>query len=127
MLNIFIITAILITGWAFKIAPTQQVFAVAIAVLLAGLAQIAIQIRPLLKKGVSIRPAWDIHSEAFRKIILLMGPMIIGLTVTQINTLADNWIARGLSGSVEKGDFFTLKEYRSAIRSICSRHYLHQG
>ncbi|MBN2456443.1 MAG: murein biosynthesis integral membrane protein MurJ [Sedimentisphaerales bacterium] len=108
ILNIFIIGAVLLTGWVFEIEPKQQVFAVAVAVLVAGLAQIAIQIPPLRASGVSIRPAWDIHSEAFRKIIILMGPMIIGLTVTQVNTLADNVIARFLSGSAEKGDFFTF-------------------
>jgi hypothetical protein len=35
-----------------------------------------------------------------------MGPMILGLTVTQLNTLADGVIAKCLSSTVEKGDFF---------------------
>ncbi|MGD8501276.1 MAG: murein biosynthesis integral membrane protein MurJ [Phycisphaerales bacterium] len=93
VLNIFIIGGILFTGWVLKIEPERQVFFVAAAVLIAGLAQTAIQIPPLRASGVSIRPAWDIYSKAFRKIILLMGPMILGLTVTQINTLADDVIA----------------------------------
>ena len=96
------------TGWMLKIEQKQQFFAVATAVLIAGVVQIAIQIAPLRKNSVSIRPAWDIHSQAFKKIIFLMGPMIIGLTVTQINTLADDIIAWCLSGSAEKGDFFTF-------------------
>ena len=37
-----------------------------------------------------------------------MGPMILGLTVTQINTLADDLIAWWFSGSVEKGTTFIL-------------------
>ena len=93
VLNIFIITGILFTGWVLKIKAEQQVFFVAVAVLIAGLAQIAIQIPSLRAIGISIRPAWDIHSEAFKKIIILMGPMILGLTVTQLNTLADDLIA----------------------------------
>jgi len=101
VLNIFIIASILFTGWVLKIKPQQQVFFVAAAVLIAGLVQIAIQIPSLRASGVSIRPAWDIHSEAFRKIIILMGPMIIGLTVTQLNTLADDIIA--LSFMNERG------------------------
>lgn len=108
VLNIFIISAILLTGWAFKIPPAHQVFIVAAAVLAAGLVQIAIQIPPLRANSVRIRPAWDINSEAFRKVMLLMGPMILGLTVTQINTLGDMWIAKFFSGSMEKGEFFTL-------------------
>lgn len=93
VLNIFIITSILFTGRVLKIKAEQQVFFVAVAVLIAGLVQIAIQIPFLRRSGVSIRPAWDIHSEAFKKIIILMGPMIFGLAATQINTLADDIIA----------------------------------
>jgi len=101
VLNIFIITAILFSGWVLEWPPQKQVFFVAVAVLLAGLAQIAIQLPPLRAAGVSLRPAWDIRSEAFKNIIKMMGPMIIGLTVTQINTLADDLIA--LSFMTEKG------------------------
>ncbi len=108
VLNIFIISALMLTGWAFKMPAKQQVFLIAAAVLLAGVVQIAIQISPLRASGVTIRPAWDIHSKAFRKVIFLMAPMIIGLTATQLNTLADTWIAKVFSGSAIKGDFFTL-------------------
>ena len=93
VLNIFIICSIVFTGWILKINARQQVFFVAAAVLIAGIGQIAIQIPFLRAGGVSIRPAWDIHSKAFKRVILLMGPMIIGLTVTQLNTLADDIIA----------------------------------
>ena len=108
VLNICIIGSILLTGWAFKIEAQQQVFYVAFAVLIAGVAQIAIQVPPLRAAGVSIRPGWQIHSDAFKKIIILMGPMILGLTVTQINTLADDLIAWWFSGSPEKGASFIL-------------------
>lgn len=93
VLNIFIIGSILFTGWVLKIKPEQQVFFVAVAVLFAGLAQLMIQIPSLRASGVSIRPAWDIHCAPFKKVIILMGPMILGLTVTQLNTLADDIIA----------------------------------
>lgn len=108
ILNIFIITSVLLTGWIFKIPAGRQVFIVAIAVLTAGLVQIAIQIPSLRASGVFIRPKWDVQSEAFKKIIFLMTPMIIGLTATQLNTLADTWIARFFSGSATKGEFFTF-------------------
>jgi len=107
-LNIFIIGSILLTGWVFGLEAREQLFFVAVAVLIAGLAQIAIQIPPLRAGGISIRPAWGIHSEAFKKIVVLMGPMILGLTATQINTLADDLIAWWFSGSAEKGEFFVL-------------------
>lgn len=108
VLNIFIITSILLTGWAFKIKAEHQIFYVALAVLIAGVVQIAIQVPPLRASSVSIRPGWQIRSDAFKKIIILMGPMILGLTVTQINTLADDLIAWWFSGSAEKGTSFVL-------------------
>ncbi len=108
VLNIFIIASLLLTGWAFQIKPEQQVFFVAVAVVIAGIMQIVIQVPPLHSAGVSIKPAWQIYSEGFRKIIILMGPMILGLTVTQINTLADDLIAWWFSSSAEKGLSFVL-------------------
>ncbi|MCF7956515.1 MAG: murein biosynthesis integral membrane protein MurJ [Phycisphaerae bacterium] len=108
VLNIFIIASLCITGWAFGMKAWNQVFVVAVCVLFAGVAQIAIQFPPLRASGVKLRPAWDVHTDAFKKIITMMGPMIIGLTVTQVNTLADDLVAKCLSGSLEKGEFFTF-------------------
>jgi putative peptidoglycan lipid II flippase len=106
VLNVFIIGSLCFSGWVLVMQPTRQVFVVASAVIVAGVVQIAIQIRPLRANGVTIRPAWHVRSEAFKKILLLMGPMVLGLTVTQINTLADDIIARCFSGSLDKGEFF---------------------
>lgn len=108
VLNIFIIGTILLTGWILKIQPRQQVFFVAVAVLVAGLVQMAIQLPPLRAAGVSIRAGWQIYCEPFKKIIYLMLPMVVGLAVTQINTLADDLIAWWFSGSAEKGASFIL-------------------
>jgi putative peptidoglycan lipid II flippase len=108
VLNLFIIGSILLTGWTLKLQAREQLFFVAVAVLIAGVTQIAIQILPLRASGVSIRPAWKTQSDAFKKILILMGPMILGLTVTQINTLADDLIAWWFSASAEKGTSFVL-------------------
>jgi putative peptidoglycan lipid II flippase len=108
VLNIFIISGLCLTGWTLGLEPKQQVFIVAFAVVLAGLMQIVIQIPPLRRHKVGIKPAWQIRSEPFKKIIILMGPMVLGLTVTQINTLADDIIARCLSGSADKGTHFLM-------------------
>lgn len=106
VLNIFIISSLCLGGWAFGMKPGSLVFVVAVAVLVAGLVQIIIQIPPLRAGGISIKPAWEIHTDAFKKIMMMMGPMILGLTVTQINTLVDDLIAWWFSGSAEKGDVF---------------------
>ena len=108
ILNIFIIGSILLTGWLLKVDARAQLFWVAAAVLVAGVMELVIQIPPLWRCGFLLRPAWEVHSEAFKRIILLMGPMVLGLTVTELNTLADDLIAWWFSGSEEKGHFFEL-------------------
>jgi len=107
VLNIFIITSLCFTGWALKTLPRTQVFIVAAAVLLAGLVQIFMQFLPLRARQIHIRPAWQVDSQPFKKIMLLTGPMVIGLTATQINTLSDDFIALWFSGSEDKGLFFS--------------------
>jgi len=106
VLNIFLIGSLCFSGWVLQTQPDRQVFIVAVVVILAGLVQLLIQLPPLWSRGIHIRPAWQIRSDAFKKIILLMGPMVLGLTATQINTLADDFVALWLSGSDEKGQFF---------------------
>lgn len=93
LLNLVLIGGLFATGSILKIRPETQIYMIAFGVLVAGAAQLAIQIPPLRANGVLLAPAWDIRSEGFKKILLLMGPMILGLTVTQINTLLDDVIA----------------------------------
>lgn len=107
VLNICILCSLFLSGWLLALPGEKMVFWIAGGVLLAGLAQIVLQAVILSRYGISLRPAWQVKTEAFKKIMLLMGPMIIGLTVTQVNTLADDIIAKSLSGSLEKGETFT--------------------
>jgi putative peptidoglycan lipid II flippase len=108
LLNIFLIGSLWYTEKILRTPDAKQVFFVSGAVLLAGLAQLAIQIPALRSVGVSIRADWQVHSEAFKKVMLLMAPMILGLAATQINTLVDDITAKCLSGSAEKGEYFYI-------------------
>ena len=102
-LNLVIISALCISGWGCGMIPEKQVYVLAVAVVLAGVLQLIMQVVPLAKHGVTLRPAWQVRTAPFKKVILLMAPMIVGLTVTQVNTLADGVIAKWLSGSEQKG------------------------
>ncbi|NLH15222.1 MAG: murein biosynthesis integral membrane protein MurJ [Phycisphaerae bacterium] len=93
LLNLFLIGGLVITGSVFRIPPESQIYILAICVLIAGAAQLAIQIPPLRSRGIRLIPAWDVQSESFKKVLWLMGPMVLGLTATQINTLMDDVIA----------------------------------
>ena len=108
VLNVFIISSLCFSGWVMKVGGSRQLFIAAGGVMVGGIAQVLMQIVALRGKRISIRPAWEVKSEAFKKILIMMGPMILGLTVTQLNTLADDVIAKCLSGSVDKGEFFTM-------------------
>jgi putative peptidoglycan lipid II flippase len=108
LLNIFIISALLLGDKVLGLEDNQKVFFTAGGVLLAGLAQVAMQIFALRSCGFSFRGGISVHHEGFKKVMLLMGPMILGLTVTQLNTLADDIIAKCFSGSVDKGEFFAF-------------------
>jgi len=108
VLNVFLIAALCVAGWVLGLAPRTQVIVVSAAVVLAGLVQLGMQLPPLRRHGIYLRPAWDVRSEPFRRVLLLMGPMILGLTATQISTLINDFTALWLSGSAEKGEFFTL-------------------
>ena len=108
VLNIVNISTLCLGGWVLGLSPEQHVFLLAFGVLLAGTLQVGMQIVPMYRLGLTLRPAWQVHSEAFKQILWLMGPMILGMAVTQLNTLADDVIAKSLSGSVEKGEFFMM-------------------
>lgn len=108
ILNVFIIGGILFSAYILDLSSYGRLFFVAFSVLVAGLVQIAFQLPPLRKHGVTLRPTLDLRLPAVRKIFFLMVPMILGLTATQINTLADTWIAKFFSGSVEKGEYLIL-------------------
>jgi putative peptidoglycan lipid II flippase len=108
VLNIVNITTLCLGGWAMGLSPEQHVFLLAFGVLAAGVIQVGMQIVPMYRLGLNLRPAWQVHSDAFKQILWLMGPMILGMAVTQLNTLADDVIAKCLSGSVEKGEYFML-------------------
>ena len=108
LLNVMIIGSLCLGAWVLGVTQRALVFVTAAGVLLAGLAQLAMQLPPLWKRGIRLRPAWDVRSPAFRRVLWLMGPMVFGLTATQINTLLDDFIALWLSGSMEKGASFTV-------------------
>jgi len=93
LLNLVLIGGLVATGTVCGIQPENQIYFIAVCVLLAGAAQLAIQMPALRANGVRFFPAWDVRSESFKKVLWLMGPMVLGLTATQINTLIDDVIA----------------------------------
>lgn len=92
----------LIVG-AVWISPhfAEPVFALAWAVLLAGVIQLLFQLPFLGRLGMLPRPQWDTGDPGVRQIMKLMVPALFGVSVSQINLLLDTVIASFLpTGSV---------------------------
>jgi putative peptidoglycan lipid II flippase len=72
-----------------------RITAIAIAVLLGGLGQIAVQWPPLRDEGFRFRAVIDRRDEGLGRILLLMGPGTLGLAATQINLFVNTQLATG--------------------------------
>lgn len=70
-----------------------QAYAIAGAVLVAGVLQMAAQLLMLRRFGFRFDYNWSAGRAAIAKIVRTMGPMLFGLAVTQINTLFDSFVA----------------------------------
>jgi putative peptidoglycan lipid II flippase len=73
----------------------EPIVLIAIATLVGGLGQLAIQWRPLRTEGYRYRPVLDTRDPALWRVLLLMGPGTIGMAATQINVLVNTNFATG--------------------------------
>jgi putative peptidoglycan lipid II flippase len=92
----------LIAG-AVLVSPhfAEPTFALAWAVLVAGLVQLVFQIPFIARIGMLPRPRFDVRHEGVRRILKLMLPALFGVSVSQINLLLDTVLASFLpTGSV---------------------------
>jgi putative peptidoglycan lipid II flippase len=97
LLNISLIVAAVL----FSEKMDVPVKALAWGILVAGIAQLLIQVPALMRLGVLPRPRWGWRHSGVRKILRLMIPTLIGSSVAQVNLLLDMVIATFLvSGSV---------------------------
>ncbi len=79
---------------------------VAIATLVGGVGQLAIQWPPLRREGFRYRPVLDFRDEGLHRVLLLMGPGTLGMAATQINVFVNTVLAtREGTGAVSWLDF----------------------
>jgi len=84
----------------------QPITIVAVATLVGGLGQLAIQWPPLRKEGFRYRPTLDLKDPGLHRVLLLMGPGTLGMAATQINVLVNSMLATGQgTGAVSWLDF----------------------
>src|SRR5471032_28184 len=94
----FNIATIACAGALVPLMPSigqPRIFAIAIAALLGGLGQIAIQWPALRREGFRYEPVFDPSDPGLRQVLLLMGPGTIGLAATQVNIFVNTLLATG--------------------------------
>ncbi len=112
MLNIVMITSVGLSVWIGRMNGwrlDQQVYGLAIGVVIAGIAQAAFQLPLLRKEGFRYQwtPPWT--DPTVRRVVAQMIPGSIGVAAFQINVL----MTQGLAFAVEKG---VLSSFEVAVR-----------
>jgi len=108
LFNLSIIFSVLVLSRYFGEDRWQQIYSVAFAVLVAGFLQILLLLPSLRRAGISIWPRFDFKDDALKKIMRLMAPMLIGLSVVQFNVVMDSIIAYFLRATPESGETFVF-------------------
>jgi len=114
ILNVCWIAAVIFFRKAFGQDEWQQIYVIAVMVLIAGCLQLLLQFPYLRRAGIRLKPRFRFSDESIRKVARLMAPMIVGLAAVQINTFIDDLIALFLSASTQRGDTFSLLGYTIA-------------
>ncbi len=79
----------------------QPVFALAIAVGVGGALQLGFQLAGAWRIGMLPRPTFRLRHPGVKRILVLMGPAVFGVSVAQINFLVDTFVASFLQqGSI---------------------------
>lgn len=105
----FNVASIVLAITLIPFAPSiglEPITIMAIAALVGGLGQLAIQWPPLRKEGFRYRPVLDRKDEGLHKILMLMGPGTLGMAATQINVFVNTLLATSQgTGAVSWLDF----------------------
>ncbi len=120
LLNLsFIIGAV----WVAPLLETP-IYAMAIAVMVGGVLQVALQIRPLMKIGmlprISLNVVGAMRNPGVRRMLKKMGPAVFAVTAAQISLLINTSIAASLAeGSVSALTYADrLMEFPTALLGV---------
>ena len=127
LLNVCMIASIVLAAPWFRRMGIEPIYSQCVGVMLGGVAQLAIQIPALRRIGMlprigaaaaSLRAAWT--DPATRKILSLMLPALLGVSVAQISLLINTQIASYLApGSVSwLNNADRLMEFPTALLGV---------
>ena len=96
-LNICIITTVWIGAFFCQTGSQAHIFYAALGVLLGGLAQLALQIPELWKRGYRFKFSIPLDHPFVKKIVTVMMPAVLGTGVAQINIMVDRYLANSVN------------------------------
>lgn len=120
LLNLSFIAASLLVAPYMK----QPVYALALAVVVGGILQVAIQVPALHKIGmlprIGLNPKFALHDPGVRRVLKQMGPAIFAVSVAQISLIINTNIASRLeNGSVSWLSYADrLMEFPTALLGV---------
>lgn len=101
--NAVLIAGMLASSVLFKNNPYMQVILLAFFVLIGGLIEFVIHFPSLKSVGMRYRFIPDWNNPSVKRIMWLMGPMVLGLGIVQVNLVVDRILALWIgSGAVSK-------------------------
>jgi putative peptidoglycan lipid II flippase len=90
-----IVCAVTLIPLAPALGIEQPIVIIAVATVLGGGAQLALQWPTLRREGFRYQAALDWKDPGLRRVLVLMGPGTIGLAATQVNLLVNTVLATG--------------------------------
>jgi putative peptidoglycan lipid II flippase len=93
LLNIILIASMLLLFPVIGKDPSRCATILAWSVLIAGVAQLAIQLPSLKRFGCPFKFSSRWNDPRIRQMMLLMGPAALGMAVTQFNVLIDKFLS----------------------------------
>ncbi len=107
-LNVCCILGVIFLTPFFGNTLDNKIFAVAIAILIGGMVQLAMQLPVLRKEQVHFRISLNFSHPGLKRIMALMLPIIFGLAVVQINMLMDSFIAIAFARPPGGAEYFSI-------------------
>ncbi len=91
------------------LAPFIDIYALVVGALIGGVLITVINLPLLYKKGLRYLPKFSLEQEGIKKIGVLWFPLILGLSVNQLNIVVSKILASGLSaGSISALNYANL-------------------
>ena len=100
LLNVVMIASVLFLAPHMGHRMETQIFALAVGVLVAGVAQALFQVPTLWKEGFRYQWVSPWHDATVREVVKKMVPSVLGVAAFQINVMMTNSLAFGESGRI---------------------------